>query len=74
MSKANEAAYPPQAPLNGWGDPDRGLTKLELFSAMAMQGLAANGDTQICMAPSEKVAEWSLSLARALFAELEKQS
>lgn len=45
MSKANEQAYP-RAPFTqpsgefDWGD--MGLTKLELFSAMALQGMCAH--------------------------------
>jgi hypothetical protein len=70
--KANEAAYPSQ-PLDGSGMPkyeaESGLTKLELFSAMAMQGLLAHYGNE----GAEECAYNSVNIARALIAELEKQ-
>lgn len=65
MSIANELAYP----WGNHGDRLCGLTKRELFAAMAMQGLYANptwADTphQICI-------ESAVSAADALIAALE---
>lgn len=45
-----------------------GLTKRELFAAMAMQGLCAN--QHAWEVPIEKVAEFSVQQADALLAEL----
>lgn len=44
-----------------------GLTKREYFAGLAMQGLAFKFN-----APDEKLAEWSVKMADALLAELEK--
>ncbi len=48
-------------------NPQTGLTKREYFAGLAMQGLAFKFN-----APDEKLAEWSVKMADALLAELEK--
>ena len=45
-----------------------GLTKRELFAAMAMQGIVVSEDIPI----PKNVAKWSVQCAVALLAELEK--
>ena len=55
----------------GWSeDATVGLTKLEHFAGLAMQGHLA-GDIE-CIATSEEVAEQSVIYAKALLKELEK--
>jgi hypothetical protein len=49
----------------------KGLTKLEHFAGLAMQGHLA-GDLE-CIATAKQVATASVEYARALLAELEKQ-
>jgi len=52
-----------------------GLTKLELFSAMAMQGIISGNHPAIKQAGGEKIlAREAVVAARALIAELEKQA
>lgn len=46
-----------------------GISKLELFSAMAMQGMLA-ADVEFRQG-SPKIASWSVECAKALLAELE---
>ncbi len=48
-----------------------GLTKRELFAAMAMQGMLANGATY---GNHEEFATWSVKSADALLAELAKEN
>lgn len=75
MSAGNEPAYPLDSAdyrLNGW----RGLTKRELFAAMAMQGMHASG---LCKAGTKQevpellavVATYAVNQADALIAALE---
>ncbi|HTH08457.1 MAG TPA: hypothetical protein VMA55_02730 [Acidovorax sp.] len=47
-----------------------GLTKRELFAAMAMQGMCANGE--YWLATGEQIARYSLEVADALLAALAK--
>jgi len=48
-----------------------GLTKRELFAAMAMQGLNSNG--RFASEYSDKLSKWSVQQADALLAELAKE-
>lgn len=48
-----------------------GLTKLELFAAMAMQGMAAS--PHAWEVAYEKLADYSVAQAKALIAALEKE-
>jgi hypothetical protein len=76
--KANEAAYQPVFPINPEGQSmtTPGLTKLELFSAMAMQGLASNvfwlEQNRRVEDIAQHTADNAIVLARALLSELEK--
>ena len=69
MKNSEEAAYPP--------DPNdqykRGLTKRELFAAIAMQGWLASfgADAEITPTGKVQVAALAVELADALIAELE---
>jgi len=77
MSNANEQAFPRMVEMNWYESTERyqvenhgGLTKLEYFAGLAMQGLCARQ-----LPPhinNEAVVDISVSLARALLAELEK--
>lgn len=71
MSKANEPAYPNElaAPTNDGYLSTVGLTKLELFAAMAMQGLMSRVDIG-----SEERANYAVENAKDLLAELERIS
>lgn len=62
MSNANKAAFP-----HNWAT---GLTKRELFAAMAMQGLLSNGS--LVNHPDEQYIIGSVKAADALLAELAK--
>ena len=82
MTKANDSAFPVIPPLDATGNhipgypyPAEGLTKLEYFAAMAMQGYV----TAVMDEPSHnpldlprKGAQWSVQFAKALIAELAK--
>lgn len=68
MSNANEPAYPEYFDNGG-----RGLTKRELIAAMAMQGLCANSDEQLAKADGARIAEWAVTQADALLAQLSKE-
>lgn len=64
---ADEPAYP-------WGEGGQmlgGLTKRELFAAMAMQGLVLY-EYQGQQPPPNVIARWSVAQADALLAELAK--
>ena len=61
MIREDDRAYPSD-------ELARGLTKLELLSAMMAQGLAGNPD--ITQLADTKIAASAVSLARALIAEL----
>lgn len=49
-----------------------GLTKRELFAAMALQGICANSMPHYAGLDSDKIAQWSVTQADALIAELNK--
>lgn len=72
MDNGNEPAYPmtedsPRTGPRTW----YGLTKRELFAAMAMQGVVSADDENNIVA--ERAAKWSVELADALLAELAKE-
>ncbi len=50
-----------------------GLTKRELFAAMAMQGVLANPVEHLASAPREDIAGWAVEFADALLDELAKE-
>jgi hypothetical protein len=78
MSIANESAFPGGVNQNytdrGQGEPTQyGLTKLEYFAGLAMQGIMGNS----CALPEtdqhfKNIAQDAVFTARALIAELEK--
>ncbi len=83
MSKGDEPAYPASFTAVAAGNncelnvpmPDdwpRGLTKRELFAAMAMQGYNANASES--QMPSSRTAELSIQDADALLDELAKEA
>lgn len=51
---------------------NEGLTKREHFAAMALQGIMANADPQICGLGTDRVAEWAVGASDALIAALNK--
>jgi hypothetical protein len=68
----NDPAFP-CVPQHGSAD---GLTKRELFAAMAMQGLLARGNHGVLAEQGitfKDYAYWSTEYADALLAELEKK-
>lgn len=69
MSNGNESAYPNElaSPTNDGYLSTAGLTKRELFAAMAMQGLLARNDMT-----SEARAIYAIEHADDLIATLEK--
>ena len=76
MSLSGEPAYPVQAYYRDNGalldGPQPGLTKRELFAAMAMQGFCAIPKINCTISP-EIVARDAARLADALLAELVKE-
>jgi hypothetical protein len=81
MSNANEQAFPRMVEMNWYESTERyqvenqgGLTKLEYFAGLAMQGLCLTAslkyDKGECNAA---IAERAVVLALALLAELEKE-
>jgi hypothetical protein len=77
MNNGNESAYPAQE-LDGGGMPRTaaqwGLTKRELFAAMAMQGwCASDGNSGAVYKSFEDLAEASVKAADALLAELAEE-
>lgn len=64
----SDPAFPQKDDIPHDNDWTTGLTKRELFAAMAMQGL------DIASLAPQKVAEWCVEYADALLAELEKKS
>lgn len=81
--KNDPAAFPTmgweqEQPSRNWRPVvNGGLTKRELFAAMAMQGLASNGDAMQAMA-KKGILEWDIvadavRMADSLLAELEKK-
>lgn len=83
MSKANKSAFPIIRPDNLVGSvmDSSGLTKRELFAAMAMQGLLANTNIiakdphngAICNYASSALGEFAVERADALLTELAKR-
>lgn len=70
ISNSNLPAFPPNA---GWEHAEaKGLTKREYFAAMAMQGFAANSHESMFRSNNYDLAKFSVQLADALIAELEK--
>ena len=72
MSKSNDPAFPAQPTTHLAGgvsiSANPGMTKLEYFAGLAMQGLCANSNLKQDII----VGEMSVRLAAALIAELEK--
>ena len=67
----SDPVFPSHKPGYGGGEYHLGLTKRELFAAMAMQGQltsAADCDDSSC----EGIAKWAVNYADALLAELAK--
>lgn len=66
MSIADQTAFPQSAEIYG------GLTKLEYFAGLAMQGQIAADPG--CNNGADMIAQCAVSCAQALIAELEKVS
>lgn len=81
MTQPTDPAFPVEVSMgeNGWKERQTGpnsvmtsgLTKLELFAAMAMQGFCANPD--FTNAGSGTISELSVERSKALIAALEKE-
>jgi hypothetical protein len=70
----NDAAFPGEKNIR-FGQPNdcnEGLTKRDLFAAMAMQGFIANKANPLHFHTTDD-AQWCVTMADALLAELEKQ-
>lgn len=67
MTTANDQAFP--TPEGDFTHYVAGLTKLEYFAGLAMQGLCCN---PVIAANNEAVAAVAVSMAQALISELEK--
>ena len=69
MSKTGEFVFP----INALGNV--GLTKHEYFAGLAMQGLLTRneGNPQLCVSESKRIAEESVIMADELLEELEKR-
>ena len=52
---------------------ETGLTKRELFAAMAMQGLSANPDPQVSSWGGQQTAQCAVAFADALLAALDTE-
>lgn len=63
----------PAFPVSSGGALFDGLTKRELFAAMAMQGMLASPDPMTMAAKTEKICEWSVNAADMLIEALEKE-
>ena len=59
--------HPQGNPISG------GLTLRQHYAGLAMQGMCANPDPQVCQAPPETIAKWAVALADALLEELTKE-
>lgn len=73
--KPHAPAYP-HAEHNGDGThyhDHHGLTKRELFAAMAMQGLSANPDPQVSSWGGQQTAQCAVAFADALLAALDTE-
>lgn len=70
MKNSDESAFAFQAtdPLGNVLSPCWGLSKREYFAGLAMQGLSAEPSTS----STASIAKWSVEMADALLAELEK--
>jgi hypothetical protein len=77
MIKANDCAFPTSTYMDQDGDMTRGeggLTKLEYFAGLAMQGFCASSGSKISDPSHFKVfAIVSVGMTQALIAELDKQ-
>lgn len=78
MSNGAESAFPvdPRGVRDAYAHGCEGLSKRELFAAMAMQGLLAAGKTGLATVngvPFSDAATWAVSHADALIAELERE-
>jgi len=62
-------AYPVEGGQNNGRQPFTGLTKLEYFASVAMQGYISAGSTG--MPESDDVASWAVQTAKDLLAELD---
>jgi len=74
MTHPNEAAFAQAGfadPNGNISYPEPGLTKRELFAAMAMQGLG--GNSALNQASAQNIACWAVECADALIAELNKE-
>ena len=60
-------AFPTTKPLDGWGDPNAGMTLRDYFAAKAMQGMLMRGYGNIEHLPVDAYA-----FADAMIAEREK--
>ncbi|ARZ74047.1 hypothetical protein CCR98_07640 [Stenotrophomonas sp. WZN-1] len=67
MKRGDSSAYPCKYSING----GIGLTKRELFAAMAMQGILGNSDPDICGWSNQEVARFAADQADALLDALE---
>lgn len=72
MENSKRSAYP----INGHSEDREGLTKLEYFTAMAMQGLLANPNGVMTEESSHsfnpvKIAEYSIRHAKETLKQLE---
>ena len=56
--------------IETWISAQRGLTKRELFAAMAMQGILADGSPEFRSKPYDLIAEDAVKYADALLAAL----
>lgn len=72
MSNANDSAFPLSANFKDGHEVTYGLTKRELFAAMAMQGILST-ETADDSFTGTLVAKRSVAFADALLAELAKQ-
>lgn len=54
-------------------DDTPGLTKLEWFAGMALQGLSSNPDPQLLKAEPAKLSAWAFDAAEAMCAEAAKR-
>lgn len=71
MTNSNDTAYP-ESHHSCW-DPGKGLTKRELFAAMAMQGFCAAINPSQQAWTFAEIVDWSVRLADDLIAELNKE-
>jgi hypothetical protein len=70
MSIKNEPAFP--VPNEANVNQQEGLTKLEYFAGLAMQGAISSERNDFAFSVHEKRAQFAVECAKALIAELEK--